>query len=84
MSACKPCSTTVDLHSKLSADGPPVDDATQYYSLARALQYLIFTHPDIAFAVQQICLYMHDPLESPTSRPSSASCATYRALCPLD
>jgi hypothetical protein len=63
MSACKPCSTPVDLHSKLSADGPPVDDATQYRSLAGALQYLIFTRPDIAFAVQQICLYMHDPRE---------------------
>jgi hypothetical protein len=61
MSACKPCITPVDLHSKLSADGPPVDDATQYRSLAGALQYLTFTHPYIAFAVQQICLHMHDP-----------------------
>jgi hypothetical protein len=63
MSVCKPCSTPVDLHSKLFADGPPVDDATQYRSLAGALQYLTFTRPDIAFAVQQICLYMHDPRE---------------------
>jgi hypothetical protein len=63
MSACKPCSTPVDLHSKLSADGPPVGDATQYRSLACTLQYLTFTRPDIAFAVQQICLYMHDPRE---------------------
>ncbi|XP_066311289.1 uncharacterized mitochondrial protein AtMg00810-like [Miscanthus floridulus] len=63
MSACKPCSTPVDLHSKLSADGPPVADSTQYRSLAGALQYLTFTRPDIAFAVQQICLYMHDPRE---------------------
>jgi hypothetical protein len=63
MSTCKPCSTPVDLHSKLSADGTPVGDATQYRSLAGALQYLTFTRPDIAFAVQQICLYMHDPRE---------------------
>jgi hypothetical protein len=48
MSACKPCSTPVDLHSKLSADGPPVDDATQYRSLAGALQYLTFTRPAIS------------------------------------
>jgi hypothetical protein len=27
MSACKPCSTPVDVHSKLSAEGPPVADA---------------------------------------------------------
>jgi hypothetical protein len=63
MSACKSCSTPVDVHSKLSGDGPPVADATQYRSLAGALQYLTFTRPDIAFVVQQICLYMHDPRE---------------------
>jgi len=27
------------------------------------LQYLTFTRPDIAYAVQQVCLYMHDPRE---------------------
>ncbi|XP_066396007.1 uncharacterized mitochondrial protein AtMg00810-like [Miscanthus floridulus] len=63
MSACKPCSTPIDLHSKLSTDGPPVADSTHYRSLAGALQYLTFTRLDIAYAVQQICLYMHDPGE---------------------
>jgi hypothetical protein len=28
-----------------------------------ALQYLSFSRPDIAYAVQQVCLYMHDPRE---------------------
>jgi hypothetical protein len=37
MSACKPCSTPVDLHSKLSTDGSLVADSTQYRSLAGAL-----------------------------------------------
>jgi hypothetical protein len=32
MSACKPSSTPVDTHSKLSGDGPPIDDLTQYQS----------------------------------------------------
>jgi len=63
MSQCKPCNTPVDLLSKLSANGAPVADATQYRSLAGALQYLTFPRPDIAFAVQQVCLYMHDPRE---------------------
>ncbi|GJZ92722.1 ribonuclease H-like domain-containing protein [Tanacetum coccineum] len=27
------------------------------------LQYLTFTHPDLSYDVQQICLYMHDPRE---------------------
>ncbi|GJY79712.1 ribonuclease H-like domain-containing protein [Tanacetum coccineum] len=26
-----------------------------------SLQYLTFTRPDISYAVQQVCLYMHDP-----------------------
>jgi hypothetical protein len=64
MAGCKPCSTPVDLQSKLSAgSGPVVQDATQFRSLAGALQYLTFTHPDIAYAIQQVCLHMHDPQE---------------------
>jgi hypothetical protein len=63
MRDCKPCSTPVETHSKLSADGTPVTDPTHYRSIAGALQYLTFTRPDIAFAVQQVCLFMHDPRE---------------------
>jgi hypothetical protein len=40
-----------------------VSDPTAYRSLAGALQYLTFTRPDITYAVQQICLHMHDPRE---------------------
>jgi hypothetical protein len=43
--------------------GPPIADLTSYRSLAGALQYLIFTRPDITYVVQQVCLHMHDPLE---------------------
>ena len=63
MADCKPVSTPVDCNPKLSADGVPVQDATDSRSLAGALQYLTFTRPDIAYAAQQICLYMHDPRE---------------------
>jgi hypothetical protein len=48
MADCKPCTTPVDL---------------QFRSIAGALQYLTFTRPDIAYAVQHICLHMHDPQE---------------------
>ncbi|KAM3366771.1 hypothetical protein ACQJBY_015855 [Aegilops geniculata] len=62
MVECKPVSTPVDTHSKLSAtDGSPVTDASEYRSLVGALQYLTMTRPDIAYAVQQCCLVMHDP-----------------------
>jgi len=64
MSDCKPCTTPVDTNPKLSAvDGAPVADPTDFRSLASVLQYLTFTRPDIAYAVQQVCLHMHDPRE---------------------
>ncbi|GKA60157.1 ribonuclease H-like domain-containing protein [Tanacetum coccineum] len=44
-------------------DGAPISDSTLYRSLAGALQYLTFTRPDISYAVQQVCLFMHDPRE---------------------
>jgi Reverse transcriptase (RNA-dependent DNA polymerase) len=62
MSDCKPCSTPVDTQAKLSDDdGALVSDGTEYRSLVGALQYLVFTRPDIAYAVQQVCLHMHAP-----------------------
>lgn len=64
MTDCKPCSTPVDTNAKLSAIvGAPVADPTDYRSLVGALQYLSFTRPGISYAVQQICLHMHDPHE---------------------
>ncbi|WVZ62479.1 hypothetical protein U9M48_012227 [Paspalum notatum var. saurae] len=61
MSDCKPCVTPVDTNPKLSAtEGACVDNATDFRSLAGALLYLAFTRPDIAYAVQQVCLHMHD------------------------
>jgi hypothetical protein len=40
-----------------------VADATLYRSLAGALRYLTLTRPDLAYAVQQVRLFMHDPRE---------------------
>ena len=64
MAKCKPCSTPVDLTLKLSPTiGALVAYPTDYRSLDGALQYLMFTHPDISHAVQQVCIYMQDPHE---------------------
>ena len=53
MAECKPCSTPVDTNPKVTAtDGAPVADASDFCSLAGALQYLTFTRPDISYAVQ--------------------------------
>ena len=56
MGDCEPCSTPVDTNPKLAADGPPVQDALDFRSLAGALQYLTFTRPNIAYSVQQVLL----------------------------
>ncbi|GKG33482.1 ribonuclease H-like domain-containing protein, partial [Tanacetum coccineum] len=53
MLTCNLCRTLVDTDSKLAATGDPVSDPTLYRRLARALQYLTFTRPDISYAVQQ-------------------------------
>ncbi|XP_060210283.1 uncharacterized mitochondrial protein AtMg00810-like [Lycium barbarum] len=62
MSLCSPSPTPVGTKPKLSASkDAPFDDPTKYRQLAGALQYLTFTRPDISYAVQQVCLHMHDP-----------------------
>lgn len=53
---CKPCSTSIDTCAKLSSDGPPVADATDYRALVGALRYLTFTRSNICYAIQHICL----------------------------
>nr|GEU63639.1 ribonuclease H-like domain-containing protein [Tanacetum cinerariifolium] len=47
--------------SKLGLDGDPVSDPTLYRSLIGAFQYLTFTRLDLSYAIQHVCLYMHDP-----------------------
>nr|GEX44481.1 ribonuclease H-like domain-containing protein [Tanacetum cinerariifolium] len=58
-----PCRTLIDTEKKLGPEGSPVTDPTLYRSLVGSLRYLTFTRPDLAYAVQQLCLYMHDPRE---------------------
>ncbi|WVZ88497.1 LOW QUALITY PROTEIN: hypothetical protein U9M48_035014 [Paspalum notatum var. saurae] len=64
MSECHSTATPVDTRQKRSAtDGPPIADPSEYRCIAGALQYLTLTRPDLAYAVQQVCLFMHDPRE---------------------
>ncbi|GJS46116.1 ribonuclease H-like domain-containing protein [Tanacetum coccineum] len=60
---CNSSRTPIDTESKLGDTGDIVSDSTLYRSLAGSLQYLTFTRPDISYAVQQVCLHMHDPQE---------------------
>jgi hypothetical protein len=62
MANCKPALTPADSKAKIStSDGSPFSDGPWYRRMAGALQYLTLTRPDIAYAVQQVCLHMHSP-----------------------
>jgi hypothetical protein len=64
MIACKPIAIPLSCNTKISAhDGEPLspDDATRYWSVVGALQYLTLTCLDIAFIVNKVCQYLHAP-----------------------
>jgi len=60
-----PINSHVPAGRKLSRyDGAPLPDASMYRSIIGALQYIIFTHPDLSFAMNQVCQFMHQPTSS--------------------
>jgi histone deacetylase 1/2 len=62
MSSCKPVSTPLPASEKLSLhDGDKLGpaDATHYRSIVGALQYLTLTRPDISYAVNKVCQFLH-------------------------
>jgi hypothetical protein len=64
MMECKPVNSPLSTSEKLSAHegdllGP--QDATAYRSVVGGLQYLTLTRPDISFAVNKVCQYLHAP-----------------------
>lgn len=80
MVKCKPVSTPLAANEKLSlSDGTMLsnEDATTYHSVVGALQYLTLTRPDISFAVNKVCQYLH----SPTTQHWSAVKRILRYLC---
>jgi histone deacetylase 1/2 len=61
---CKPSPTPLSSSEKLSKeDGTLLSsaDATYYRSKVGALQYLTLTRPDLAFAVNKVCQFLHNP-----------------------
>ncbi|GJZ76962.1 ribonuclease H-like domain-containing protein [Tanacetum coccineum] len=63
MATCNPTRTPVDTKSKIGSNRDLVFYPTLYRSLAGGLQYLTFTRPNISYAIQHVCLHMHDPRE---------------------
>ncbi|KAM1496471.1 hypothetical protein ACFXTO_031069 [Malus domestica] len=61
----KPCATPCLPYNRLlKDDGDPFNHPTLYRSIVGALQYLVFTRPDIAFPVNQVCQFMQSPMAS--------------------
>jgi histone deacetylase 1/2 len=64
MDKCKSISTLMSNIEKLSIRsgtrlGP--EDSNRYRSIVGALQYLTMTRPDLSFAVNKVCQFLHAP-----------------------
>jgi len=64
MLSCKPVDTPISVSKATIMPDPLFSDATRFRQLVGALQYLTFTRPDICFAVNRVCQFMHAPTES--------------------
>ena len=61
---CTPASTPMASSDKLTAtDGTllTAEESTRYRSVVGGLQYLTMTRPDLSFAVNKVCQYLHAP-----------------------
>ncbi|KAM1320462.1 hypothetical protein ACFX2H_005342 [Malus domestica] len=63
MDGAKPCVTPLST-SNLDHSSPLLSNPEDYRSLVGGLQYLTWTRPDLSFAVNLVCQFMHTPRES--------------------
>ncbi|KAJ0836346.1 putative RNA-directed DNA polymerase [Helianthus annuus] len=59
----KPVPTPLATTDSFTSTGTPYSDPTFYRSIVGALQYLTITRPDLAYAVNQACQFLHTPTE---------------------
>ncbi|XP_028051179.1 uncharacterized protein LOC114255829 [Camellia sinensis] len=64
MTYCKPASSPLSAKPTVSSSDVPFTNPAVYRSLVGGLQYLTITRPDLAFAVNQACQYMHNPSQA--------------------
>nr|XP_028948036.1 uncharacterized protein LOC114820882 [Malus domestica] len=64
MDSCKSASTPCKpYNSLLLTEGEPLSDPSLYRTIVGSLQYLTFTRPDIAYAINTVCQFMAKPTE---------------------
>ena len=62
MVGAKPLASPTVATTKLSStEGELISDPSTYCQIIGALQYCTITRPDISYAVNQLCQYMHQP-----------------------
>jgi histone deacetylase 1/2 len=64
MDTIRSCSSPCLPHYQMTkSQGTPLKDPTVYRSIVGALQYLTFSRPDIAYAVNTVCQFMTSPTD---------------------
>lgn len=62
MTTAKPMTTSMATGLKLTTDGGELLDNPSFYrSIIGGLQYVTVTRPELSFAVNKVCQYMHAP-----------------------
>ncbi|XP_019159665.1 PREDICTED: uncharacterized protein LOC109156265 [Ipomoea nil] len=61
MTDCKPLTTPAAVTKLVTPTEELFDNPTQYRRIVGALQYLTITRPDLAYAVNRLCQFMHSP-----------------------
>jgi histone deacetylase 1/2 len=67
MLKCKAVSTPMPapgIISILAGDLISSNDATEYRSLVGGLEYLMITRPDLPYAINRVCQFLHAPRDS--------------------
>ncbi|GJW75967.1 retrotransposon protein, putative, ty1-copia subclass [Tanacetum coccineum] len=65
LSNCNPMSSSMVTSSSLSLDdNTAFSNPVKYRQVVGSLQYVTLSRPDIAFAVNKVCQYMHAPTEN--------------------
>ncbi|XP_019157958.1 PREDICTED: uncharacterized protein LOC109154654 [Ipomoea nil] len=63
MTDCKSLTTPASVTQAVTPSDQPFENPTQYRRIVGALQYLTITRPDLAYAVNRLCQFMHSPTD---------------------